>query len=66
MAKPKTVVVDEVHLTLRIPADLPDDEADAVREALAGEEFMDRLRRAVRDIVRRTPELSAVRVSLSR
>ncbi len=66
MAKNKTVVIDELHLTVRIPSDLPDDEAEAVCEAIAGDEFMERLRRAVRAIVRAFPELNVVRVSLSR
>ena len=66
MAKPKTVVIDELHVTLRIPNDLPDDETEAVREVLAGDEFMSRLRRAVRAVVRVFPELNSIRVSLTR
>ena len=63
---PKSVTIDELHLTLRVPNDLSDEKTETVREVLTGDDFMSRLRRAVRDIVRRTPELSAVRVSLSR
>lgn len=66
MTKTKTVVLDEIHVTFRIPSDLPDDEAEAVRETLATEEFMSRLRRAVRVVVRTFPELNVVRVSLTR
>jgi len=66
MAKTKTVVIDEVHITVRVPGELPDDAAEAVREALAGDEFMSRLRRAVRGVVRTFPELNVVRVSLTR
>ena len=66
MAKTKTVVIDEIHITVRVPGDLPDDAAEAVRETLAGDEFMSRLRRAVRVVVRAFPELNAVRVSLTR
>ncbi len=66
MSRTRTVVIDEIHLNLRIPNDLPDDEAEKIRELLAGEEFMSRLRRAVRDVVHRAPELKAVRVSLTR
>ena len=66
MAKTKTVVIDEIHLTFRILGDLPDDAAEAVREALAGDEFMSRLRRAVRVVVWTFPELNVVRVSLTR
>lgn len=66
MAKTKTVVIDEIHLTFRIPNDLPDDAAEAVRGALAGDEFMSRLRRAVRVVAREFPALNVVRVSLTR
>ena len=66
MAKTKTVVIDEIHITVRVPGDLPDDAAGAVRETLAGDEFMSRLRRAVRVVVRAVPELNAARVSLTR
>jgi 2'-5' RNA ligase len=59
-------VIDEIHLTVRIPGDLAEDEAEAVRDVLAGEEFMARLRRTVRAVVREFPKLNAVRASLTR
>lgn len=62
----KTVVIDELHLTVRVPADLPDADAEAVRTVLAGAEFMGRLRRAVRAAVRSFPDLVIARVSLTR
>ena len=63
---PKTVVIDEIHVTVRIPGDLPEARADAVHRALAGEDFMSRLRRAVRAALRAFPELALARVSLTR
>lgn len=60
------VAVDELHLTLRIPKDLPDEEVEAVRRALAADEFLDRLRRAVHAAVHTFPELSAVLASVTR
>jgi hypothetical protein len=66
MSKNKTVIIDEVHLTFRVPGDLPDDQAGAIRDALAGDEFMSRLRRAVRVVIREFPELRAVRAAPSR
>lgn len=66
MAKSKTVVIDELQLTVRIPNDLPEDEADAVRRTLAEDEFLDRLRRAVRAAFRLFPELSPCWISLTR
>ena len=62
----KTVIIDELHLTFRIPNDLPDTEAEAIRQALAGADLMNRLRRAIRDAIRVFPELAVVRVSLTR
>ena len=62
----KRVTIDEIHLTFRIPNDLPDDEAEAIRQTLEGDDFMDRLRRAVRVVVRAFPELAGVSVSLAR
>lgn len=62
----KTVVIDELHVTVRVPTELPEDEADAVRRTLAGDEFMERLRRAVRAAVRPFPELTPCRLSLTR
>lgn len=64
MAKP--VMIDELHLTLRVPNDLPDDRGDVVRRVLASAEFMTRLRRALRAVFRTFPELTVVRTSLSR
>ncbi len=62
----KTVVIDELHLTVRVTAGLPDEQAEAVRETLAGAEFLDRLRRAVRAAVRAFPELATIRFTLAR
>ncbi len=62
----KTVVIDELHLTVRIPADLPEREAEAVRNTLLNDAFMSTLKRAVRHAFRAFPELSAVRLTLTR
>ena len=62
----KTVILDELHLTLRVPNDLPDEEVETIRRTLAGDDFMSLLRRAVRAALRAVPELNAVRASLTR
>lgn len=62
----KTVVIDELHLTISIPHDLPDTEREEIRQTLAGDGFMDRLRQAVRAAAEAFPELAAVRLSLTR
>ncbi len=62
----KTVVIDEIHLTIRIPSDWPDARAEEIGRTLTGADFMTRLRRAVRAALRAYPELAVVRVSLTR
>ena len=62
----KTVVIDEIHVTIRVPSDLPEARADEVHRALTGEDFMTRLRGAVRAALRAFPELAVARVSLTR
>lgn len=62
----KSVVIDELHVTIRVPNDLPEVRAEELRRALTGEEFMNRLRRAVRTALRAFPELAVARVSLTR
>ena len=62
----KTVVLDELHITLRIPIGLPASHSDELGVTLRGTEFMNRLRRAIRTVVRGYPELNVVHVSISR
>lgn len=62
----KTVIIDELHVSVRIPANLPDDQAEAIRQTLTGDDFLARLRKAVREVIGAFPTLGAVRVSLTR
>jgi len=62
----RTVVIDEIHVTVRVSSDLPDAQAEEIHATLAGEDFMSRLRRAVRTALRAFPELAVVRVSCTR
>lgn len=62
----KTVVLDEFHVTVRVPADLPDADVDVARAVLDGDEFSARLVRAVRAVLAGFPELLACRVSIDR
>jgi hypothetical protein len=62
----KTVVVDELHLTVRMPVDLPAGEAEAVRRTLAEPAFVDRLRAAIVAAVQEFPALAPVAVAVSR
>ena len=62
----KTVLLDELFVTVRVPADLSDADTEAARRTLAGDEFLGRLRRAVRAVIRESPELAGVRVTVTR
>jgi hypothetical protein len=59
-------VIDEVIVTVTVPADLSDAEAGAVRRTLIGGPFLTRLRRAIRAVAGEFPDLARVRVTLSR
>jgi hypothetical protein len=63
---PSTVVADELHLTVRMPADLPAGDAEAVRRTLAEPAFANRLRAAVLAAVREFPALAPAEVTVSR
>ncbi len=62
----KTVSVDELHLTLHIPDDTPEETAEVIRRTLAGDDFTYRMRQAVLAALRAFPELNVVSVSLTR
>lgn len=62
----KTVVIDDIHITARLPNDLAETQAEEIRTTLAGDDFMDRLRWAVRAAIRAFPEMAVARVSLTR
>jgi hypothetical protein len=62
----KTVVIDELHLTLRVPSELAERQLTAIHRILNDDAFLNRLRRAVLAVIRATPELAVLRVSLTR
>ncbi len=49
------VLLDELHLTFRIPNDLDDVACDAIRHILESRQFRKALRRAICEIVRQYP-----------
>ena len=62
----KTVLLDEWHLTFRIPAALPDADVRAVRRVLNGKAFTAAVRRALLAVVRERGVLRPVRVAVTR
>ena len=63
---PERVTIDEIHLTLSVPNDLSEEATVAIHTVLTRDEFMDRLGRAVRAVLRGFSELNPIRVSLTR
>ncbi len=62
---PKTVLLDEWHLTFRIPAHLPDTEVRAVRRVLDSKAFTAAVRRAVLSVMKKYPVVTPVRVAVA-
>ena len=65
MAK-KYLMIEQYHVTMRVPDDLADEAAEAVRGVLASRPFIARLREAVAAVVAAHTPLIVVRVSVSR
>jgi hypothetical protein len=63
---PKTILLEQFHLTVSAPAGLPKKESAAILRTLRGQRFQSRLHNAVRDIFRRHPSLSKVQLTLDR
>lgn len=62
----ETVVLDELHVTFRNPSDMSAARTEELGVILRSTEFMARLRRAIRSVVRTYPELAVVTVVVSR
>jgi len=62
----KTVVLDELHVTFRVPSDMPDARTEEIGVTFRTTEFMNHMRRVVRNVIRIYPELALVSVTVSR
>ncbi|WP_020471422.1 hypothetical protein [Zavarzinella formosa] len=62
----KYLLIEQFHLTMRVPDDLTDEAAGAVREVLASKSLIAKLRQAVATVIAGETPLVVVRVSLSR
>jgi len=60
------VLMDEIRLTVLVPAGLSDDTARAIAGALAAEDFLAQLTAAVLAVVRADPARAGVRVTITR
>jgi hypothetical protein len=62
---PKYILLDEFHIAVRIPTNLPDHQVAAIRRTLSGRPFRTSLRRCLRETKRRYPALTRVRVTVA-
>jgi len=62
----KSVVLDELHVTFRVPSDMPDTQTEEIGLTFRTTEFMSHLRRVVRSLVRTYPDLALVTVAVTR
>jgi hypothetical protein len=62
---PDRVLLEEIHLTFTVPGRTPNRVREAARRRLNGRAFRTALRRAVLRVVRSTPALVRVRLTIS-
>ena len=62
----RNLLIEEFHVSILVPEDLPAAEGDAIHRTLDNAGFRAALRRAAEQAVRRFPSLDKVRVRLSR
>ena len=60
------VIIDEIHLTVRVPRDLPAAAHAQIVRDLRQRHLLPRLKKAVRGVLGRYPSLRKVRLTLAR
>jgi hypothetical protein len=63
---PKTLLMDELHVTVSAPAGLAKARYQAIQRVLRSGQFHARLRQAVQDVLGRYPSLQATKPHISR
>ena len=63
---PKTVLMEELHLTLSVPVGLANARYQAMQKTLRSKSFHARLREAVREVLGRYPSLKDLQLEISR
>jgi hypothetical protein len=61
----KSILIEEFHVSVFVPRNLPDTECARIRRILNGRRFGTRLRRAIQGVVHRHPVLSKIRITLT-
>jgi hypothetical protein len=62
----KTIMMDEVHVTVLAPHGLTRHVYESMHRALCKPAFAHELRRTIRNFIRRFPELAKARIKVSR
>lgn len=63
---PKMILVEEFHVSLYVPAKIPDGAVRAIRRTLRPTRFENRLADAVRALLQRHPPLKKIKLRISR
>jgi hypothetical protein len=61
----RLVMLNELHVSVRIPADLPESDVGAVRRVILTQAFLRRVRAAIQDLIARDLAARLVRVRVS-
>ena len=62
----KTILLEEFHVSVFLPAALPKTAFASARRNLNGQRFQTRLRDAIADLFREHPSLKSVKLNISR
>jgi hypothetical protein len=63
---PRYIVLDELHLTVSVPQDMPESTISTIRRHLNSAGFNAAIRQAIRSVFRHHPQLRKVRVRVTR
>jgi hypothetical protein len=63
---PKTILMEQFHITVIAPAGLPKADYDAMQRTLQGRRFQTRLHDAVRKVAQRYASLHKVKIRIER
>ena len=62
----KLLLLEEYHLSLRVPTSATDAECDAIRKILSSRSFRNQLKQAMKDLLAKHPALSKTRFAVTR
>jgi hypothetical protein len=61
----RLVLLHEIHLSIRVPADLPEPEVAAVRRVILTRAFLRRMKTAIQELIAHDLAVRVVRVRVS-